>query len=121
MQQRTDYGIWGIPGGLLELGVTFEEAVLREVFEETGLSLNKLKLFGLYSGSEGFSRYSNGDQVFSDQIIFYTTDYTGILKTNNESKKLSFLHQNELPENLNPHQSPFILDWVNGVQPPIIK
>jgi hypothetical protein len=75
----------------------------------------------LYSGVEGFSRYSNGDQVFSVQIIFHTTDYSGILKTNNESKKLSFLNQNELPENLNPHQSPFILDWVNGVQTPIIK
>ncbi|MGG4489836.1 NUDIX hydrolase [Metabacillus idriensis] len=121
LQQRTDYGIWGIPGGLLELGETFEEAVLREVLEETGLSLNKLELFGIYSGVKGFSKYSNGDQVFSVQIIFHTTDYTGILTTNNESKEISFLHQNELPENINPHQSPFILDWVNGVQAPIIK
>ncbi|WP_307439803.1 NUDIX domain-containing protein [Bacillus sp. V2I10] len=70
-----------MPEGLLELGETFEEAVLREVLEKLGLSLNKFELFGIYSGVKGFSKYSNGDQVFSVQIIFYTTDYTGILKT----------------------------------------
>jgi 8-oxo-dGTP pyrophosphatase MutT (NUDIX family) len=64
--------------------------VLREVFEETGLSINKLKLFGIYSGVKRFSKYANGDQVFSVQVIFHTTDYTGVIKPNIESEKLFF-------------------------------
>ncbi|MGM8216741.1 NUDIX domain-containing protein [Bacillaceae bacterium W0354] len=44
LQRRTDDDIWGIPGSILEIGETFEEAVKREVNEETNLSLNKLEI-----------------------------------------------------------------------------
>lgn len=121
LQKRTDYDIWGIPGGILEIGETFEETVKREVNEETNLTLNQIELFGIYSGKNGFAQYANGDKVFSVQIIFRATEYKGILKANNESKDLCFLHKNEIPKNLNKHQSPFIMDWVNSVTIPVIK
>jgi 8-oxo-dGTP pyrophosphatase MutT (NUDIX family) len=121
LQRRTDYDIWGIPGGILEIGETFEETVNREVKEETNLSLNQIELFGIYSGKNGFAKYANGDKVFSVQIIFRATDFNGILKANNESKDLCYLYKNEIPKNLNEHQSPFILDWVNDVTIPVIK
>lgn len=35
---------WGIPGGFIETGEQAEEAVHREIFEETGLKLNNVKL-----------------------------------------------------------------------------
>ncbi|WP_188208234.1 NUDIX hydrolase [Alkalibacillus aidingensis] len=121
LHRRTDYDIWGIPGGILEIGETFEETVKREVMEETNLSLNQIELFGIYSGKNGFAQYANGDKVFSIQIIFWATDFYGKLKANSESKNLCFLHKNEIPKNINEHQSPFILDWVNGVSIPVIK
>ncbi|WP_277678225.1 NUDIX hydrolase [Gracilibacillus dipsosauri] len=121
LQKRTDYNHWGIPGGILEIGETFEETVKREVQEETNLQLNKVELFGIYSGENGFAHYSNGDKVFSVQIIFKVTDFNGKLIANNESKDLAFLHKNEIPKSLNNHQAPFILDWVNGVPQPVIK
>lgn len=37
LQHRSDNGDWGIPGGSMELGESFEEAARREVLEETGL------------------------------------------------------------------------------------
>ena len=61
---------WGIPGGVMEPGETFLEAAVRETYEETGLKVEQLALFGLYAGQEGFATYPNGDKVFSVQIIF---------------------------------------------------
>ncbi len=121
LQRRTDFGEWGIPGGLLEIGETFEEAVVREVNEETNLKINELKLFGIYSGENGFAQYENGDKVFSVQIIFIVKDYEGILQQNMESKELCFLNKHEFPPNINPHQAPFIMDWLQNQPFPIIK
>ena len=41
LERRKDCGWWGITGGKLELGETIENCALREIFEETGLNLNK--------------------------------------------------------------------------------
>lgn len=82
LQHRTDRDVWGIPGGILEPGESFLEAAVRETFEETGLIVEHLDLFGIYSGKEGFALYPNGDQVFSVQIIFsYKPFFRGINST----------------------------------------
>ena len=119
--QQKHNRIWGIPGGLLELGETFAETLKREVLEETSLTVLRWQLFGVYSGKNGFAQYANGDKVFSVQLIFRVTDYEGVLQTNEESTRQQFFAKNELPHSLNPHQAPFILDWVNGVTPPIVR
>ena len=41
-------GDWSIPGGVLELGETLREAVVREVREETGLTVAPGELLGVY-------------------------------------------------------------------------
>jgi 8-oxo-dGTP diphosphatase len=40
-------GMWGAPGGQLELNETFEECARREVREETGLQLTRVTLIGV--------------------------------------------------------------------------
>lgn len=40
---------WCIPGGHIDFGETPEESIKREVKEETGLTVKKLKFFGYYS------------------------------------------------------------------------
>lgn len=41
-------GYWSIPGGLLETGETLEQAVRREVHEETGLRVAIVRLFEIF-------------------------------------------------------------------------
>lgn len=102
--------IWGIPGGLLEIGETFAETIHREVLEETNLIVKAMQLFGIYSGKNGFAQYANGDKVFSVQLIFMSP-----------TTQAPSIPMKRVPDSLNPHQAPFILDWANGASTPIVK
>jgi 8-oxo-dGTP diphosphatase len=46
---RNDIDWWNLPGGGMELGETVDEAVQREVREETGLEVVVERLVGVYS------------------------------------------------------------------------
>ena len=46
--RRRDNGHWEAPGGVLELGETFEQGVEREVLEETGVQVSAEALTGVY-------------------------------------------------------------------------
>ena len=122
LQHRVDEDNWCIPGGLMEIGESFEETVKRETFEESGLTITDLKLFGLYSGNNCFVEYPNKDKVYSIQIIFMTKNFNGKLKqTSPECLNHAFFERGSLPSNLNPRQKSFILDWVNRKETPIIN
>jgi ADP-ribose pyrophosphatase YjhB (NUDIX family) len=41
-------GFWSLPGGLVETGERLEEAVQREILEETGLRVQPLRLFEIF-------------------------------------------------------------------------
>ncbi|MGC9118402.1 MAG: NUDIX hydrolase [Thermoproteus sp.] len=61
-------GKWSIPGGLIELGESPEEAVSRELFEETGLRGAVKGLFGVY-------QYVERDEVGRIRYHYILLDY----------------------------------------------
>lgn len=46
--RRADNGHWEPPGGVLEVGESFEQGVVREVAEETGVQVSVDRLTGVY-------------------------------------------------------------------------
>lgn len=104
-------------GGLQELGETFEEVAIRELYEETGLIVKKeeLRLIQVVAGESRKNSYPNGDQVYNNTVLYCTNSYDGKLSCdyeeesmdqNNvffvqkESKSLKFFPLDQLPQKL---------------------
>src|SRR6266516_4473245 len=49
LAHRRDIDWWNLPGGGMEVGETVDEAMIREVREETGLEVKVERLVGVYS------------------------------------------------------------------------
>ncbi len=115
MQRRSDNNLWGLPGGSLEPGESFEAAARREVREETGLEAGALTLFGLFSGAEFFYEYPNGDQIFNAAAVFLCRETTGTLRLDSdESTALRFFALSEIPTDLNPLDAPIVQAFLDA-------
>lgn len=103
LQKRQD-GLWGVPGGFIELGESTEEAGRREVLEETGLEVGKLDLVGVFSGKQYFVQLPNGDEFYPVTIAYMTNELKGgsLKADGEETVEVQFFKVTELPEGLNP-------------------
>lgn len=101
LHHRTDQDWWGLPGGAMELGESLEENAKREVYEEINLVCNELKLFNVYSGSELYHVYPDGNEVYNVTTAYICNDYTGdIIVEKTEGRDAKFFGLKNLPTNL---------------------
>lgn len=122
LQQRSDTGEWGLPGGFMEMDERVQDTAIREVYEETGLRMKELELFGIYSGSDYDKTFVNGDQVSMVHILFSCRYHEGqLVEQNDESLSNKFYSLTELPENIYPDHHALLEDLKSGHQLPIIK
>jgi len=97
LQLRSDTNDWGVPGGGMEIGDSFEETAIKELFEETGLNAGNLELLGVVSGKDLYFKFPNGDEIYNATVIYKALDVKGDLKKDFESLELSYFPLNYLP------------------------
>ena len=115
LQKRSDALAWGLPGGAMELGESAEEAMQREVFEETGLEVRVDEFLGIYS--RYFQSYPNGDQAQSIAIFFICSITGGELHTvhdHEETLDLSFFKPEAAPALFNQQSRDAFQDFLSG-------
>lgn len=88
-------GKWSIPGGLIELGETVREAALREVYEETGLSV---KLDGLLNVVDYIERDEKGSIRFHYVLICFLAYVDGplFIRSSEEVEDVMWVEESEV-------------------------
>ena len=99
LQQRSDFGDWGLPGGSPELGDSMGDCILREVLEETGLEVVRYAAFGFASDpASEVVKFPNGDETHAFSLLVHVTEWRGVLSpTTDETVDLGFFAADALP------------------------
>jgi 8-oxo-dGTP diphosphatase len=102
---KQSYGqqYWSLPGGVVELGESLEQAAVREVKEETGLDVRLRRVVGLYSKPDENSL----------AVTFEGEAIAGELMPNLEISECRFFPFDQLPS-ARPHLRQRVDDFLIG-------
>lgn len=89
--KRQDVPIWVLPGGGIDLGEASKEAVIREVLEETGLTVEVIRKVAEYTP---INRLAKKTETFECKKI------SGELLKGEETREIDYFSINQLPKNL---------------------
>ncbi len=127
LQLRSDVNQYGLLGGGLELGDTYERCAIKELVQEAALLTNEqsLHLENVYAGPKHITKYASGDLVYHT-IIVYSICWEDCIelstKLDAETKELKWVSKEELinllknqPERFFPNNYPILWDVVTKI------
>lgn len=119
LQRRTDFDVWGLPGGSLERGEDLRACARRELWEETGLRAGDLSLVGIYTDPRMDVTYPNGDQVQQFTACFTGKANGGVMRVDGtENSEQRYFYADELPYDQIPlHYQSMLKDALRGGAP----
>lgn len=96
------YGDWG----------KFIETVKREAFEEAGIEIKELTLFGIYSGEDRIITYRMEIFAVGPGIILKQLRIVEKYKIIQKKHwNIDFFDKTNLPDNINKYDKQIIIDW----------
>jgi 8-oxo-dGTP diphosphatase len=107
---RRDVPVWVLPGGGMEKGELPQDALEREILEETGLTVKAERLVGIYTPINRLARHT---------LLYECTPLGGRLTLSNETTGVSFFPLSALPPLPPPYR-----EWIDDgarVGPTLIK
>lgn len=96
LTRRTDNGRWCLPGGAMEAGESAAECCAREVWEETGLTVEVGRLIGVYSTPHRINEYPDGNRVQLLSLCFEAVPVGGTLGLSNETTEAGYFNPAEI-------------------------
>lgn len=98
---------WAIPGGFVDYGETLEEAVCREMKEETGLDINIVRQFHTYSNPKRDPRHHTVSTIF-------IATASGAPKAGDDAKEVGIFTRDSLPDEIAFDHKEILEDYFNG-------
>ncbi|MFD6715852.1 NUDIX hydrolase [Micromonospora sp. TSRI0369] len=96
--QRTDNGLWALPGGAQDFGEYIAETAVRETREETGIDVEVTDVVGIYTNPHHVVEYSDGEVRQQFSICFRGRYIAGKPTTSNESSAVRWIAQDKLSD-----------------------
>ncbi len=86
-------GRWAVPGGMIEVGERIEEAARREILEECGLKIDRLRFLTVYE----FIQKEAQDVLYHMVVLEYCADYVeGVLKAGDDAEAVGWFCEKDL-------------------------
>ena len=87
-------GFWVLPGGHVDYGERVEQAIIREMKEELGISVKIKKLIGVYSDPKRDPRYH------AVSVVYFCQRVKGKIKLDYEASEFKYFPLNSLPKKI---------------------
>ncbi len=110
LQLRRDTKTWAPPSGGVEPGETVADTAIREVYEETGISVHPERVVAVLSGRDYNVTYPNGDQMATVTTVFRCRPISAAAPhvNDDESIDIRYFPRDALPDNMLPRHKRII-------------
>jgi ADP-ribose pyrophosphatase YjhB (NUDIX family) len=115
LTRRADNQRWCLPGGQVEAGESVAETCVREMWEETGLRVQVVRLLGVYSNPHRLLEYADGNRYHLVSLNFEVTWLAGQLRLSNETTAYGYFSRDEIAnmDIIEPHTERIRDIWEN--------
>ncbi len=96
--QRSDNGLWALPGGCQDLGESPQECIERECREETGFEVKVTELLGIYSSKFYEYRHYPWKENEFCHLLFRGEIVGGNATTSSESLNVKWFAESQIPK-----------------------